>query len=756
MIHRRQPVVKLVFNLATMVIIDVLAVSVFRLISGHAGGFTLAAIAGASCGTLAASTASALLVVAAIGLAEGRLAGGLASSVVFGGASALVSTSLGLIAVGLIAAYPRASWLLIVPTAGLYLANHAYVSERRRHKGMEFLHDTTTLLLQSPELESALLLLVQQARTTFRAGFTELVYVPPNDRDVVDVIADEAGTRSSVHRLDGSPVEAMLARVTSQRAPLLVERSACGPDDAVFLDRDALTDAMVAPLRSDDRVCGLLVVGNRLGDMSRFDRDDSVVLETFAASVAVALENSRLEQSLDELRQLQLKLTHQATHDALTELANRSLFTSRVVEALSESYPSAGGVAVFFIDLDDFKTVNDSLGHAAGDQLLVVFGRRLQAALPEPATVARLGGDEFAVVMPAVSTVDEAMQVANRLLVVLTAPVSLDGRVMPTGASIGVAVSAAGQSAAEVLRNADTAMYAAKGRGKHCVALYEPALHEAAIHRYNLTFELNRAITEEEFVVHYQPIVHLADRRLEGAEALVRWRHPTLGLLSPVTFVAIAEESDAIVRIGRSVLEQVCQFLNAARPPGHGSAPFYVAVNLSARDLLEPSLSADLGAITSSYRIDPARLVFEVTEGLMITDPTAAIRSLTSLKDRGARIALDDFGTGYSSLSYLRRLPVDILKIAQPFIDDLATPAGDASFVEAIVKLGQTLGHTIVAEGIEHEVQAQILTSLGCHYGQGYHFGRPVPVANFLATLHELDSRHHAVAHSDGRGPEAR
>jgi EAL domain-containing protein (putative c-di-GMP-specific phosphodiesterase class I) len=311
---------------------------------------------------------------------------------------------------------------------------------------------------------------------------------------------------------------------------------------------------------------------------------------------------------------------------------------------------------------------------------------------------------------------------------------------VPTGASVGVAVSTAGQSAAEVLRNADTAMYAAKGRGKHCVALYEPALHEAAIHRYNLTFELNRAITEGEFVVHYQPIVHLADRYVAGAEALVRWQHPTLGLLSPVAFVAIAEESDAIVRIGRSVLEQVCQFLSERPLPGHDATPFYVAVNLSARDLLEPTLAADLATITSSYRIDPAALVFEVTEGLMITDPTAAIRSLTSLKDRGARIALDDFGTGYSSLSYLRRLPVDILKIAQPFVDDLATPAGDASFVEAIVRLGQTLGHTIVAEGIEHDVQAEILTLLGCQYGQGYHFSRPVPVSELLVAIEALDT----------------
>jgi diguanylate cyclase (GGDEF)-like protein len=743
--HRRQPALKLLFNLAAVALVDQLAVVVFRLLAGPSGHFGLAGIAGASCASLTASTASALLVIAVIAMAEGRVTQGLGSSIVFGGASAIVSTSLGLIAVGLIAAYPEASWLLIVPTAGLYLANYAYASEHRRHEGIEFLHNSTKLLLQTPELESALVHLVEHARKVFKAGFAELAYVPRDDTDIVEVVADESGARSRGRPLDGTSAEAVIVRAAALSSARVLERRACDPAEAAFLDERGLTDAMLAPLRGDDRVCGLLVVGNRLGDVARFDESDAVVLETFAANVTVALENSRLEQSLDDLRELQLKLTHQATHDGLTGLANRTLFASAVADALSDGDPAARRVAVMFIDLDDFKTVNDSLGHAAGDELLVVFGRRLLAAVPPEATGARLGGDEFAVVIPAIESVDHTVGLAGELLTSLTAPVAIGGRVVPAGASIGVAISTPRQSAADLLRNADTAMYAAKGRGKHCVALYQPSLHEAAIHRYNLTFELGRAITEQEFVVHYQPIVRLADRVVVGAEALVRWQHPTMGLLTPAAFVPIAEESDAIVRIGRSVLAQVCEHL-AASSRRSEPTPGYIAVNLSARDLLEPSLAADLTAIIASYGVDPRTLVFEVTEGLMITDPTAAIRSLASLKDIGVRIALDDFGTGYSSLSYLRRLPLDILKIAQPFVDDLVVHATDATFVEAIVNLGRTLGLSIVAEGIEHPEQATILTALHCEYGQGYYFSPPVPPANLTIACDRIGRT------SDGAG----
>ena len=734
-VHRRQTPVKLAFNIASFVLADQLAITVFRTAAGPTGNYTVAATFAAAAGALAASILSAVFVIAVISLAEGRWRDRrLLSSLAFGSVSALISTSLGLIAVVVVTAHPESSWLLLVPTIGLYLSNHAYTRERRRHQGLEFLHDSTQLLNQSPELETALVQLVGHARDAFRSSFAELVYAPADAAHVVDVVAEPTEVTTASLALEGSDLEVVMDHAAASPGPLLVDRER-GPAALVaYLDAHRLSDAVIAPLRGENRACGLLVIGNRHGDVARFDRDDLVLLATLAANIAAALENGRLEQSLDQLRQLERKLVHQATHDGLTELANRALFTQHVTTALAGAEHDGGSVAVLFIDLDDFKTVNDSLGHAAGDDLLVVLGRRLRAAVPDTATAARLGGDEFAVVLPAVTDITEVMTFAERLLATVATPASIMGRHVPVRASIGIALSSAGQRAAEVLRNADTAMYAAKGRGKNCIAVFETALHEAAVHRYNLTYELDRAIREREFVVYYQPIVRLVGGAVVGAEALVRWQHPTLGLLTPGAFINIAEESGAIVHIGRAVLDQVCEYIAADRPVGTDGDALYVSVNLSARDLLEPSLTSDITRTIGRHGIDPAQLVFEVTEGLMISDPDAANRSLTNLKKLGVRIALDDFGTGYSSLSQLSRLPVDILKIAQPFIDDLHHPNG-ATIVEAIIRLGQTIRLTLVAEGIERPEQTASLLRLGCEFGQGYHYATPLPRDAFRAHL---------------------
>jgi EAL domain-containing protein (putative c-di-GMP-specific phosphodiesterase class I) len=294
---------------------------------------------------------------------------------------------------------------------------------------------------------------------------------------------------------------------------------------------------------------------------------------------------------------------------------------------------------------------------------------------------------------------------------------AIAGRAVPVRASIGLAVSSTAHDASELLRNADVAMYAAKSQGKHRVAVYERALHEEALRRYRLASDLERAIHHDELVVHYQPILDLETRQVVGAEALLRWERPSHGLVPAGAFIDIAEESDSIVAIRRTVVDQVCRFV-AAR--GEGAIPVWV--NLSTRDLLEPALAAELESAVAEHAIDPAMLVFEVTEGLMIADPAAASRVLGEVRALGARIALDDFGTGYSSLSTLRHLPVDILKIAKPFVDDIAATAESTAYVEAIVRMGQVLGLTVVAEGIEHELQVERLRALGCDLGQGFLF----------------------------------
>jgi diguanylate cyclase (GGDEF)-like protein len=730
--HRKQPATKLLFNVACFMLEDRLAVSLFRFVGGQHGNFTIMSIVGAAAGALAASMLSTALVTTVICLAENKRPDRhVVASLGFGGVSALVTISVGLVAVAVVAAYPEAAWLLVIPTIGLQGANHAYAKERRRHRGLVFLHDATKSLHQSAELGPALHRLVGRARDEFSAAHVELAYLASGSEVVMHVSARVGETSTEMVPRDQSSLAPLMAEVSDATTPLVILSATANPMLATVLAERHLNDAIVAPLRADGRACGLLLIGHRPSDIARFDRDDAVLLETLAENVAAALENGRLEQLLDQLRRMEQRLTHQTNHDELTGLANRTMFARIVTDALSQ--PHAESTAVLFVDLDDFKTVNDSLGHAAGDELLVALGRRLGSALPTGATAARLGGDEFAVVLPGVRGLAEVTAIAEQLLATIGAPVSTAGRVVPVHASIGAALSMPGQVTADLLRNADTAMYAAKNLGKDRVAVFEPALHDAAVQRYNLTFDLHRAVKEHEFVTFYQPIIDLASGEIVAAEALIRWQHPTLGLLAPGEFISIAEESDIILHVGRSVLHDVGRMLNQRPRLGRTDAPVHIAVNLSARNLFSDDLFSDVVSTLSDYQIDPSHLVFEITEGTMITDPDEAAVRLLALKQLGARIALDDFGTGYSSLSQLGRLPVDIIKIAQPFIDDMETTG--QPIVEAIILMSQSLGLTIVAEGIEHASQAAKLRTLGCHLGQGYHFGRPMPEEQFLDAL---------------------
>jgi diguanylate cyclase (GGDEF)-like protein len=725
LLHRKIPMTKLLFNVACFALEDRLAVAVFRFMSGRQGGFTTRSIVGASSGALAASILSTVLVASVICIAERtRPDLRVTSFLGFGAVSALVATCLGLVGVAVLTAYPSASWLLVIPTIGLQAANHAYARERRRHRGLLFLHNATKSLHQSPELTTALAQLVEDARDEFRAAHVELTYLASGSDTVTNVVARLVDVTTESIPLGESKLETTMALVQQSGTPVMVRASSVEPTLAALLEARGLTDAIVAPLLADGRACGLLLIGHRIGDIARFDRDDVVLLETLAENVAAALENGRLEQLLEQLRRMERRLTHQANHDELTGLANRTLFAQLVTDAITNASGSQS-VAVLFIDLDDFKVVNDSLGHAAGDELLVAVGRRLESALPEGATAARLGGDEFAVVMPNVNDLATVTMVAERLLAMIGTPVSTTGRVVPVHASIGAAMFTPGQSTADLLRNADTAMYAAKNLGKDRVAVFETALHDAAVQRYNLTFDLHRAMKENEFVTYFQPMVDLSSGEVVAAEALIRWQHPTLGLLLPSDFITVAEESDTIIHIGRTVLRDVGRMLSDHRPMTPSGEPLRIAINLSARDLFSTELLRDVASIIGQYGIDPGQLVFEITEGTMITDPDQAALRLLALKDLGVRIALDDFGTGYSSLSQLGVLPVDIIKIAQPFIDAMETTG--LPLVEAIVLMSHSLGLTIVAEGIERASHAITLRELGCHLGQGFHFACPMP-----------------------------
>ena len=433
-------------------------------------------------------------------------------------------------------------------------------------------------------------------------------------------------------------------------------------------------------------------------------------------------------RDVGERTALEAQLAHQAFHDALTGLANRTLFHDRVEHALVRAQRSHGGVTAMFIDLDEFKDVNDSLGHGAGDQLLTTIAARLLDATRGSDTVARLGGDEFAVLLENLRDEDEVLVVVNRVQQAIRRPVALGATTVTVGASIGVASARSGDGVEELLRNADVAMYEAKRCGKGQFTVFEPSMYEALRDRILLEAELRQALERDEFLLLYQPIVELEHASIVGVEALVRWQHPDRGVLAPATFIPVAEEIGLIVPLGRWVLQQACRQA-AAWLQESGRAvdeTFYVSVNLSARQLLDPGLTTDVAKALADAHLSPARLLLEITESVIMRDHELTIAALQSLKSLGVRLAIDDFGTGYSSLSYLQRFPLDIIKIDRLFVQDVAHGRQDAAVVRTIVALGESLGLSTIAEGVETPAQQERLRTIGCETAQGYLFSHPV------------------------------
>jgi diguanylate cyclase (GGDEF)-like protein/PAS domain S-box-containing protein len=449
-------------------------------------------------------------------------------------------------------------------------------------------------------------------------------------------------------------------------------------------------------------------------------------------------------------KELEAQLQHNAFHDALTGLANRALFADRLEHSLARTDRLAAPVSVLFVDLDDFKAVNDGAGHSSGDQLLIAVAERLRRVLRPSDTVARLGGDEFAVLIEDAADPARTEAAATRLLAALAEPFPGPGGAedqVRITASVGIATGAAGQhDAAELLRHADVAMYAAKEAGKGRSAVFAPDMDSAIIGQLQLKAELARAVERSEFTVHYQPTVELATGRLAGVEALVRWQHPERGLVPPLDFIPLAEQTGLIVPIGRFVLREACRQMSAWHRDYATRPPMTVSVNLSARELDEPGLVGWVREALDEAQLDPAHLILEITESLLLVDLPTTVGTLLELRALGVRLAVDDFGTGYSSLSYLENLPVDILKIDKSFVDRIAGLApgsieddGGAQrsvMVSAISRLGHALSLQMVAEGIEQPEQVSTLRGLDCQYGQGYYFARPLPADGLAALLH--------------------
>jgi diguanylate cyclase (GGDEF)-like protein/PAS domain S-box-containing protein len=442
---------------------------------------------------------------------------------------------------------------------------------------------------------------------------------------------------------------------------------------------------------------------------------------------------------------LEDQLAHQAFHDPLTGLANRALLLDRIDHALASAQRDPKRrLAVLYLDLDDFKAVNDVYGHEAGDSLLREAAGRIAEVLRPGDTASRLGGDEFAVLLEDLPQGDLAYELGSRLLESLQEPYATDGEQVCVSASVGIAVSTGGDDAASLLRNADLAMYRAKGDGKGRFEIYQAGMHAMVVDRVALKADMRRALDAGEFEPHYQPIVDLATGRITGVEALVRWHHPDRGLVSPASFIPMAEESGLIVRMGSDVLHRACADAMRWFEEFGADAPRHMSVNLSPRQIQDPGVVDDVAQALAQSGLPANALVLEITESFLLTDTDSAATTLARLKALGVRIALDDFGTGYSSLTHLDRFPVDVLKIDKSFVDALAGADGErSSLVGAIVNLGMMLGIQITAEGIEGPEQLASLRSMGCELGQGYHFARPM---DFDSLRHRLGDRHAALA----------
>jgi diguanylate cyclase (GGDEF)-like protein len=672
----------------------------------------------------AGSLVAAALVLAVIALAEGALPG--REMLRMFGADLVVSltnTSIGLAGATLMAQDWSAGWLIIPPAAVLILAYRAYLSEHSKHQSLDFLYGVARSLSRAPDVETALVDLLERTRDSFRVRTAEIILFGSGSDVPLRTSLDTGGVTHTMQPLSHELATALRACLCDEHATV-VSRASAPAALADYLEMNDIAEAAIAPVPGETRLVGVMLLGERLGTTTDFSGSDLRLFETLAGHAGMSLEFDRLEQAIRRMRELQGALERQAYRDPLTDLANRALFMRRVDESLTRR---SGSSTVLFLDLDDFKRINDHAGHAAGDAVLMAAADRIRRCVRPTDLAARLGGDEFAVLL---EDADErhGTDVAHRILALLSEAVTVNGQPCWVRASIGIASAgtAAGLDGDDLMRRADIAMYRAKGAGKGQIRAFTPDMHPNALTKAPSRDELLAALEAGEFVAHYQPIVAVGTGEVVAAEALVRWNHPRHGLLAPSTFVPAAEATGTIPGIDREVLEQACAAAaNWSEEDGY-ARDAAVHVNVSGEGLRTTELVGVVQDVLRRTGLAPRRLVLELTESVLIAEMPTAQPVLAALRALGVRIALDDFGTGYSSLACLRSLPVDILKVAKPFVDGAGRTPHDHALLAMIIELGSLFGVSVVAEGIERQDQLEALAELRCDMGQGFYLGRPL------------------------------
>lgn len=515
--------------------------------------------------------------------------------------------------------------------------------------------------------------------------------------------------------------DGIAGRVAASREPVLVRGTFDWMHYKPQPEIHRPSSAISVPMIYRDELIGVLNVNAKPG--REYTKHDLRALSLFGDQAASAVANA---EKFETQKVIAYHSSYQAMHDPLTGLPNRTLLQDRITNALARRRPPEQEVVLLFLDLDDFKRVNDSLGHGAGDQVLIALAERLRASVRAGDSVARFGGDEFAVLLEASSTV-EAIAAAHRILRDLELPFPLEDREVRFSASIGIALERSRDASPdEIMRNAFTALHAAKERGKGQVAVFEESMHSSALHRLDLEQDLRLAVENEALDVFFQPVLDLADLSVHALEALVRWHHPERGLMPAMSFVPLAEESGLLPLIDRMVLRRTCKTVAELNAGALSQKPVFAHVNLSPNSLKDPNFITNLAWDVEESGLDPDWLVLEITESVIMQDIEQMASRLRAVKSLGVHLALDDFGTGYSSLSYLRSFPVDVVKIDRMFVDGIAKDKGAAALVQAIVRLGLGLAFEVVAEGIETQEQLESLVELGCRYGQGFYLANPL------------------------------